>query len=119
MKILNFNRSLQNLKQNSRSGVSKTECETMKKSREDLQKVHSLLVEQHTQLVGTPKNELKNLNAQLAGVKNSVSDNNAALQKEVQSLKDAKAAFELSKKTLEEKLKNEEKRCADLEAQIK
>lgn len=109
------------LETESRSGASSSEYEALKKSREDLQKVHALLVEQHTQLVSTHTSDMKNLQAQLSDAKSQaekVNAQNAILSKDIQALKEFKSAAELAKRTIEDKLKAEEKRSAELNAQL-
>ncbi|KAG8188540.1 hypothetical protein JTE90_007152 [Oedothorax gibbosus] len=109
---------LSKLESESKSDTSKAEVESLKKSREDLQKVHALLIDQHTQLVSSHKN----CNAQLAELKKrceEVTAKNGVLVKEIQSFKDQKLDVGNEKKVSEEKLLAAEKRLSDLDAQVK
>lgn len=113
---------LSKLEAESRSGTSKVDFDAMKKAKDDLQKVHNLLVDQHTQLVGSHKKEIKNITTKLTTAEKQLEEinaKNATLTKDIKELKDAKAALESSKKTLEEKLTAEQNRYLELEQQQK
>ena len=90
----------------SRSGISKNEFDAVKKSREELQKVHMLIVEQHTQLVSKDKNQ----QTQISDLKNQIeklTSQNRTLTDECNSIKNAIETANLAKKTAEDKLMTE------------
>lgn len=110
------------LEAETRSGSTKADFDALKKSREELQMVHNLLVDQHTQLIGTHKKEIKNITTKLTNVEKQLEEinaKNATLTKNMKELKDLNAAVELSKKNLEDKLEAEKKRFVELEQQQK
>ncbi|XP_054720466.1 ribosome-binding protein 1-like isoform X2 [Uloborus diversus] len=106
---------LSKLETDYRNAPSKTEYESLKKSKEDLQQVNMLLVEQHTQLVNQHKIEVKNLKAQIEEAKKQAEESN---KKNPAALKENQAMVE-TQKALEEKLKVEQKRVTELDAQVK